>query len=131
MKKLVSILLIATLLLVSATALAEKKSYHFVVSNGQKIIGAEAEKGDSEQRYYVTQSTSLPLRTFYGVRDPSDLFTNIANTITVDANTSNVKHNRSYKITVYAKAKYKLASEIEEGIIYNDEAASYFGVWNP
>lgn len=131
MKKLVSVLLTATLLFASATALAEKKEYHFVVSNGEKEIGAAAEKGDSEQRYYVTQYTSLPLKTYYGVRTMSDHYTNIANPITVEANTSNVKHNRSYKITVYAKTQYRLASEIQEGIIWDDEAASYFGVWNP
>ncbi len=66
MKKLVSILLIATLLFASATALAETVDYTFEVFEKEKVIGFPGIKADSEQRYYVTQKEAVIVDVYYG-----------------------------------------------------------------
>ena len=131
MKKLVSILLIATLLFASATALAETVEYDFEVFENDKWFAFPATKADSEQRYYVTQKKAVVVKVYYGVRADNDLDTRIANTITVAANTANVKHRESYNITAKAGKTYKLATEIEKGVLWVNEVARYNGSWTP
>lgn len=131
MKKLVSILLIATLLFASATALAQTVDYNFEVFENDKFFAFPAVKADSEQRYYVTQKQAVIVKVYYGVRTKNDLSTRIANTITVAANTANVKHRESYKITANAGETYKLATEIEQGVLWVNEVARYHGSWTP
>ena len=131
MKKLVSILLIATLLFASTTALAQTVDYDFEVFDKEKVIGFPGIKADSEQRYYVTQKEAVIVDVYYGVRTDTDSSTRIAKTITVNANTKNVKKREDYKITAEAGKTYRLATEIEQGVLWVNEVARYHGSWTP
>lgn len=126
-------MLLAVMMLGFATsALAERVEYDFVLYRNYKYIGYIGQKGDDEQNFYVTQSTSISIKTYYGVRRTNDDYTNIANTITVAANTSNVRHRNSYKVTVYEGTSYNLAVQIESSPTAS-ELEYYFcrGAWNP
>lgn len=132
MKKVLCIVLVLVFCLGISMACAETVEFeYYALTSGVKMIGAKAQKNDSEQRFYVRQTNLIPYDSYYGVRDIYDLDTNYANTLTMPASHSTTSpRSSSYKKTATAKEYYLLAGQLDSEV-WQDDWYDLIGRWTP
>lgn len=133
MKRLVAICLILTMCLGMGYALAETVEFtFFLTSRGEVDVGYPAEKSDSEQRFYVTETFGAKVESWFGVRDSKGR--RITSPIHMKVGHSTTSPYRSnYTETAYAGRKYELAAQLEstDSVGDWDNEICLAGRWTP
>lgn len=133
MKKLVAICLILTMCLGMGYALAKTVEFtFFLTSKGEVDVGYPAQKSDSEQRFYVTETYGARVESWFGVRDSDGR--RITSPIHMEVGHSTTSSYRSnYTETAYAGRTYRLAAQLEstESVGDWDNEICLAGRWTP
>lgn len=114
-------------------ALAETVEFaFFLTSRGEVEVGHPAQKSDSEQRFYVTETSGAKAESWFGVRDSDGR--RVASPIHMKIGHSTTSPYRSnYTETAYAGRRYELAAQLEssESAEDWDKEVRLAGRWTP